>query len=333
MLKESVTKPTLVMFEGDFVLLFRFLPKLRNKGLIFFLLLTAGCFHCVVKNDSSLLNNYAISCIQKGLWTEASFYLERANFPESAAVCNNLGVVYEQTGRKQEAEVLYKKAIELDGQSIYYKNLSGCLEKSIQSSIAKKGVSAEKIRPEKIRIESPSPPKIDISRIDRCCLVVSGGEKQPIFSIAKQALIDATFYIVRYEGSRRDNPSEILSCSLADALLLIEVKNWNIFDIKGYELKESYNKKTGFTTWEREPYIEREARAEFLLSFFERGREEAIWKEKFSEREKKRYRGENAPDQDIELSSALLKTPLTSFLSATKPETIVIERWLARERE
>lgn len=298
-----------------------------NKGLILFLLLTAGCFHSVAKNDPSLLNEYAISCIQKGLWTEARFYLERANFPESAAVCNNLGVVYEQMGKKQEAEAFYKKAIELDGQSVYYKNLSLFSGKPIKGQSVKKSVSAEKTK-----IESQSPVKIDISRIDGCCIVVSFGEKQPIFSVAKQALIDATFYIVQYEGSR-DNPSEILSDSLADALLLIEVKGWNIFDIKGYELKESYDKKTGFTTWEREPYTERDVRAEFLLSFFERGKEEAIWKEKFSERQKKRYKGEKCPDQDIELTSALLKTSLLSFLSATKPEIIVIERWLARERK
>lgn len=299
---------------------------MKSKAICgFFLLLTAGCFHSVVKNDPSLQNEYAISCIQKGLWTEARFYLEMANSGKSAAVLNNLGVVYEQQGKREEAKTLYKKAIELDGQSIYYKNLSLCIEKSIKPPTFKKSISAEKTR-----IERQSPPKVDVSRIDRCCLVVSAEEKQPIFSIAKQALIDVTFYLVQYEGLR-NNPEEILSDSLADAFLLIEVKDWHIFDIKGYELKESYDKKTGFTTWEREPYVEREISAEFLLSFFERGREEAIWKEKFSERQKKRYKGENPPDQDIELSSALLKIPISSFLSATKPETIVLERWLAKE--
>ena len=303
------------------------LPKLQSKGLIFLLLLTAGCFQPAIKNDPSLLNEYAISCIQRGLWTEAEFYLERANSSESPVVCNNLGVVYEQAGKRQEAEAFYKKAIELDGQSIYYKNLSLLLDKPIQPQSVKKGISAEKIK-----IENLSPPKVDIRRIDRCCLEIYGEQKQPIFSIAKQALIDATFYIIEYEG-QGENPSEILADSLADALFLIEVKDWHIFDIKGYELKESYDKKTGFTTWDREPYVEREVRAEFLLSFFERGRQDAIWKEKFSVKTKKRYKGENLPDQDIELTSALLKTPITSFLSATKEETIVLERWLAKEKE
>ena len=56
--------------------------------LFLFLLLTAGCFRPVAKNDPSLLNEYAVFCIQKGLWTEAGFYLERANLVESAATCN-----------------------------------------------------------------------------------------------------------------------------------------------------------------------------------------------------------------------------------------------------
>lgn len=59
---------------------------------------------------------FGILAAQRGLWREAEFRFERATELDStyAAAFNNLAVVYEQTGRIQEAERAYAKARALD---------------------------------------------------------------------------------------------------------------------------------------------------------------------------------------------------------------------------
>jgi Flp pilus assembly protein TadD len=59
---------------------------------------------------------FGIVAAQHGLWREAEFRFERATELDStyAAAFNNLAVVYEQSGRMEEAARAYRKALALD---------------------------------------------------------------------------------------------------------------------------------------------------------------------------------------------------------------------------
>jgi Tfp pilus assembly protein PilF len=59
---------------------------------------------------------FGIVAVQHGLWREAEFRFERATDLDStyAAAFNNLAVVYEQSGRMEEAARAYRKALALD---------------------------------------------------------------------------------------------------------------------------------------------------------------------------------------------------------------------------
>jgi len=80
-----------------------------------------GCAHLGKKDsaDYLLYNNYAVMAAGQELWNEARFWLEKARDlnPENASVHNNLGVVYEYLGLKEEAGASYGRARELDPKS------------------------------------------------------------------------------------------------------------------------------------------------------------------------------------------------------------------------
>ena len=64
------------------------------------------------KENVERVNEYALWCIENGMWKEARFHLEKALAADSvsASLSNNLGVVYERLGDRDKAELAYQRA-------------------------------------------------------------------------------------------------------------------------------------------------------------------------------------------------------------------------------
>lgn len=69
------------------------------------------------------VNRFALWCIEKGLWDEARVHLEKAVSKDStsAALYNNLGIIYEHMGHLEDAEAAYRRAVELDPKGKLYR--------------------------------------------------------------------------------------------------------------------------------------------------------------------------------------------------------------------
>ena len=64
------------------------------------------------KENIERVNEYALWCIENGMWKEARLHLEKALAVDSvsASLSNNLGVVYERLGEREKAEFAYQRA-------------------------------------------------------------------------------------------------------------------------------------------------------------------------------------------------------------------------------
>ena len=64
------------------------------------------------QKDIAQINEYALWCIQNGMWKEAKLHLEQALQQDSlvASLHNNLGIVYERFGQDEKAEAAYERA-------------------------------------------------------------------------------------------------------------------------------------------------------------------------------------------------------------------------------
>ncbi len=64
------------------------------------------------KEKVERVNEYALWCIENGMWKEARLHLEKALAADSvsASLSNNLGVVYERLGEREKAELAYQRA-------------------------------------------------------------------------------------------------------------------------------------------------------------------------------------------------------------------------------
>ena len=64
------------------------------------------------KETVERVNEYALWCIENGMWKEARLHLEKALAVDSvsASLSNNLGVVYERLGEREKAELAYQRA-------------------------------------------------------------------------------------------------------------------------------------------------------------------------------------------------------------------------------
>ena len=72
------------------------------------------------------VNEYAIWCVTNGMWDEARIHLEQAMRRDSlsASLNNNLGIIYERMGQRDEARIRYQKAADLNpGRRLYEANL------------------------------------------------------------------------------------------------------------------------------------------------------------------------------------------------------------------
>jgi hypothetical protein len=79
----------------------------------------------VVGRPAEEINNYALWCIQHGMWKEARTHLEKAATTDSmtASLQNNLGLVYEYLNLDEKADVAYQRATALNpDQGIYREN-------------------------------------------------------------------------------------------------------------------------------------------------------------------------------------------------------------------
>ena len=73
------------------------------------------------------VNEYALWCIERGLWEEARIHLEQAVAVDSlsASLHNNLGILYERLGEREKARAAYEFAARLaPGKRLYQANLS-----------------------------------------------------------------------------------------------------------------------------------------------------------------------------------------------------------------
>lgn len=65
--------------------------------------------------EARQINEYALWCIENGMWDEARLHLERALAQDSLAASfhNNLGIIYERMGQNDKAEASYQRALDL----------------------------------------------------------------------------------------------------------------------------------------------------------------------------------------------------------------------------
>lgn len=73
------------------------------------------------------VNEYALWCIERGLWEEARIHLEQAVAVDSlsASLHNNLGILYERLGEREKARAAYEFAARLaPAKRLYQANLS-----------------------------------------------------------------------------------------------------------------------------------------------------------------------------------------------------------------
>ena len=78
------------------------------------------------RNTIKQVNEYALWCINNGMWNEARSHLERAIGTDSlaASLHNNLGIVYERLGQTDKAAEYYQRAFALgSGKKAYQANL------------------------------------------------------------------------------------------------------------------------------------------------------------------------------------------------------------------
>ena len=72
------------------------------------------------------VNEYALWCVEQGLWEEARIHLEQAVALDSlsASLHNNLGIVYERLGEREKARAEYELAARLaPAKRLYQANL------------------------------------------------------------------------------------------------------------------------------------------------------------------------------------------------------------------
>ena len=72
------------------------------------------------------VNEYAFWCLDRDMWDEARIHLENAVQVDSlaASLHNNLGIVYERLGQRDEARARYRTAADLNpGRPLYEANL------------------------------------------------------------------------------------------------------------------------------------------------------------------------------------------------------------------
>ena len=72
------------------------------------------------------VNEYAFWCLDRDMWDEARIHLENAVQIDSlaASLHNNLGIVYERLGQRDEARARYRTAADLNpGRPLYEANL------------------------------------------------------------------------------------------------------------------------------------------------------------------------------------------------------------------
>ncbi|MEW6481597.1 MAG: tetratricopeptide repeat protein [bacterium] len=287
--------------------------------------------HQQIAEDGSL-NNYAIYCIKNNLWDSAMFYLERAKtlYPNSAKINNNLGVVYEYFGRKDEAISFYKKAIEIDKEEAYYKNLAGASSSKIPKGL-KNNPLAEKIRIEKNLLAS-----IDLSKTERIGLCISCKDKNLIplilSAIKEQIIKETNFYIVHHEAYPKttDEIKNISLKLLVDNLLLIDVSEYNVSDLADFDVSTKFIKEENRYEFLRSYYTDRKASLSSSLSLFD-SNGSLLFKKDFNIEEKKRYREENPYIYDYSLIFVLTKPLVSSFLSLITQKNYILERWLIRD--
>ena len=89
------------------------------------------------------VNEYALWCIERGLWEEARIHLEQAVVVDSlsASLHNNLGILYERLGEREKARAAYEFAARLaPGKRLYQANL-GYLRRAEET----RGVPADSV--------------------------------------------------------------------------------------------------------------------------------------------------------------------------------------------
>lgn len=89
------------------------------------------------------VNEYALWCIERGLWEEARIHLEQAVAVDSlsASLHNNLGILYERLGEREKARAAYEFAARLaPGKQLYQANL-GYLRRAEEA----RGVPADSV--------------------------------------------------------------------------------------------------------------------------------------------------------------------------------------------
>lgn len=302
------------------------------RYIFFLLILFTSCYREI--REESLLNNYSLYCIKNNLWEEARFYLERARTLSAcnAKIENNLGVVYEYFGRKEDAISSYKRAIELEKERVYYENLTSISSIKIPEEIKNSTKSF------KIKIGKNLPPSIDSSKIDRLGLSIYADDKNIIpyilQALKEQITEEAKFYIVYsknlpYPKSKEEIKNSSLKL-LCDNILLVNVSFYSVSDVRDFDVSTKFIKNENRYEFQRTYWTNRIARISFSLSLFDR-EGLLLFKKDFKEEVVKRYNRENPAVYDYSIFFSFLKKATSSFLSLMKPKEYIMERWLVKD--
>lgn len=261
------------------------------------------------------------------------FYLEKAKeaSPNSSKIENNLGVVYEYLGRKEDAILSYKRALELDREEVYYKNLTCICSLKMPNGLKNEAKTL------KVRIETQEEADIDSSKIDRLGILIYSEDKNIIpyifEALKEQLILDTNFYIekkdIAYPKTQEEIKDAILKL-LCDSILLVDVSDYSISDLKDFDVSEKFIKDENRYEFLRTYWTHRTAKISFSLSLFNR---EGVmfFKKHFISSCKKRYETEHPPLYDYSLYVSLLKEGIDTLLSSMKPKLSVTERWLVKD--
>ena len=114
------------------------------------------------KENVERVNEYALWCIENGMWKEARFHLEKALAADSvsASLSNNLGVVYERLGEREKAELAYQRARALNPRREAYRTNLRRLQGRKSREILKDGEQVDSLATEleDLGLDAPDAP-------------------------------------------------------------------------------------------------------------------------------------------------------------------------------
>lgn len=316
-----------------------------------------------IKEDWHVENNYAVNCLQTGLWNEAKLHLHKALTIDKnkAAIYNNLGVVYEYFNLNDKAKEAYAKAVELcPEEMIYQKNLisfeadyNKTPNKKTQPRLEKK--SKRKLLIKDIFIERSLEPTVKITGRGRVALFpfFKDEESKKAAQIALSAFKmniaqESPFYLLEedeikaaMEGiditlddlEKKVKKAELCQILEVSGLFIVQVNRFTDLKQDDFDVSSYYSaEKKGFI-YSRVQLVKRTLSLEIVFWLFN-DQGEPLWHKEYNESAMTTYRGNDVvvPEYDKELLYKLVERPTSDFLSSIRPQQQTYKRIVVMER-